>query len=481
MLDEEVIIKTPKHTGERFLIINVVLMLGVSALFFGGTAEFGLGLIIAMGILAPINIIVFKSVWIDAPAHTGKFYLLFLSPYLAALVITILGLFEPSVHEVVLNARTYYSLDMSLASLLTSASPNALVPISQELCTISIVGCALSIYFVTDSRYIVRTVLMYCGLIAVFFALIGGVYDIFRSLNDIAQLPIFGAHSFSTFPDKFHWTAFAIVWMGGFLAMGAYTGQRYKIKHYIYSLRFICIAGAAVLFASAYYCGTPMQRSAACGIFGASMALWAIDTLPTLKNLNRHFMQRSWSAPKKRFIRGGLPMYVYSAISAAMLWVCFSTLATSVQNPAEKFLSNAEDAYSISVYERKALLVNSVDIASKKTVFGWGTASYPMVFAFNQGSDFGDSPWLSPRSDLLKKIIENGIVGLVLSLITPLTLLIIWLVRFDFSFSSAIMLATAAVCTLFGVLDFPFESPAVYLSVWVLMMSAFSWDRAETR
>ena len=81
MLDEEVIVKDAKNGSERMLILNVILMVLVPAVLFGGNTDLATGLFVALGILAPLNVINYKRIWIDAPNGTIPFYFLSLLPF----------------------------------------------------------------------------------------------------------------------------------------------------------------------------------------------------------------------------------------------------------------------------------------------------------------------------------------------------------------------------------------------------------------
>lgn len=481
MLDEEVVLKTPKHASERLLIINVALLAGISALFFGGTSEFGMGMLVAAGILAPINMIIYKSVWIDAPRHVNFFYTLALFPYIVSFAITVAGLCSPAVEEIIIDSYTYYSMIEENSSIITSAMPEILEPILSDLCTLSIVACALSIYFITDSRYIIRHILILCGLIAVFFALAGFIMDFIRSQNDALAMPFLGMSSFALFPDKFHWTAYATVWLGALMAMSIYTNQTFTLKHYLFSLRFICLLCAGILIGSIVYAGTPIQKVEALLVMGVGFVFLVIDTFPSIENLNRHYPQKSWRPFKKRYIRGGMPSYVYGILSIICLTFGAVFFADSISNPKERLLVDSSDKYSMGLDQRESLILSGKELIKDRYLFGWGTSSYRVLTGFSQDGDFGDTPWLSPRSDLLQKIIENGFVGVALYLITPAIFFLIWLFRRDFSLSGFLMLLTAFVVASTAIIDYPFQSPAVLLGVWVLMMSAFRWDNAEVR
>ena len=479
MLDEEVVIKAPKHASERLLIVNVVLLVCASAFFFGGTSELGMGILIAAGILAPINMIVYKSVWIDAPPNVNFLYTLALFPYIVSFALMVAGLCSPAIESLIIGSNTYYSLITENFSPIVSATPDILIPILAELCTLSIVACALSLYFLTDSRYIIRYILILCGLFAVALALAGFLMDFIRNQNSALSIPFLGSASFSTFPDKFHWASYATIWAGAFMAMSIYTNQTFTFRHFFYSLRFVCILCAGVLLASILCTATPIQAVSALAIAGVGFAFLAVDTLPTIGNLNRHYTQRSWKPFKKRFIRGGTPMYAYTVLSLICLVSAGMMFADSYADPEERLLVNSKDPYSMNLAQRESLVVNGMNLIKDRYLFGWGTSSYTALTAFMQDSDFGDDPWLSPKSDLLQKIIENGIAGLVLHMLTPLMFLLLWLFRRRFSLPGTLMLLTVLCVAATGIIDFPFQSPAVMLGIWVLMMSAFRWDNAK--
>ena len=172
-------------------------------------------------------------------------------------------------------------------------------------------------------------------------------------------------------------------------------------------------------------------------------------------------------------------MYAYTVLSLICLVSAGMMFADSYADPEERLLVNSKDPYSMNLAQRESLVVNGMNLIKDRYLFGWGTSSYTALTAFMQDSDFGDDPWLSPKSDLLQKIIENGIAGLVLHMLTPLMFLLLWLFRRRFSLPGTLMLLTVLCVAATGIIDFPFQSPAVMLGIWVLMMSAFRWDNAK--
>ncbi len=482
MLDEEVIIKTPKHSCEIYLISNILIMLATAAFLFGGSAHFSEALLITMGIIAPINVLIYKHVWLDAKPLTTTKYALLLSPYLIVLLLTIFSFFNPLITEEIFGSSTYFSLNNLNSALPATAAYDMLVAILSDLTTISVVACALSIYFITDSRFILRTIFFWSAIIVAVLSLLGFVFIfVYDFFNVNLHFEILGPRSFATFPDKFHWSSFATIWLGATLAISLYSSQNFNFNNFIFSFRFMVLALAAVIFASAIYTATPMQMLSIYGLCCLGFMLLALDVRPTELNLTRHEPNRSWHSKKKRFTRGIAPMFLYGIIALVMFVMAAKTLNDSLFDPEERMLCDSTDKYSITYKERIELFNNSYKVAAERPLFGWGTSSYPVVMAFKQDSSMGYSPWLSPRSDLLKIIIENGVVGLFLVALTPMIFFLFWVLRCSISKSGLLMFVTCTMILLQSVLDYPFQSPAVLLSFWILFVGMFKWENAKVR
>jgi len=482
MLDEEVIIKNTKHGSERLLIGNVLLMFALPAIFFGGSSDFITGIFIALGIVAPINVFIYKRMWIDADPHTLRYYLLAVSPYVASLIITLIGLSSPTISTVNIGSREYFSLAKDNSDLISSAAGGFLPAVIPDLTTLACAACALSIYFVTDSRYILRRLLFFCSLIAAGIAVVGFFYEAIISVKGFENLPTFGSGSFFTFPDKSWWAAFALIWLGAALTVALYSAQRFRIFTFAYSLRFFALAVALVLFLSIIYCGTPLEKILAMAVAGFACVLLTIDTVPTHNNMSRH-----WTSRYARNMRNAftsivvVPSICYAVLAATLLSISVFIFIDSANNKDEMLVVDSSNENSMTISQRRALLIDSVDIVELKPLFGWGSSSFPNVFSFYQSSDLGDMAWDTPHSELIQKIIENGIVGLLLAIITPLVFFIKWLLKFDFSTSGLVLLATIGAFMILVITDCPLHCTAAEMSFWIILISLFKWDNAEIR
>ena len=56
MLDEEVLLKTNRNAGETMSVFYAVAAVCIPAFMLGGDSSWGVGTLIALGILAPINL-----------------------------------------------------------------------------------------------------------------------------------------------------------------------------------------------------------------------------------------------------------------------------------------------------------------------------------------------------------------------------------------------------------------------------------------
>lgn len=482
MLDEEVVNKEARHGNERLLIVNAVSMFAIPAVFFGGASDFITGLFIALGILAPINVFVYSRSWLDASPHTWLRFLLALSPYIITLGLTIAGLGHPALENIQIGSREYLNLINDCGSSIISAAPGIVSALTPDLITIGCVACGLSIYFITESRNIVRRIIFYCALIAASIAAVGLIYESILSVMGFENMPSFGEGGFFTYPFASWWAALAILWMGGALTVAVYSAQRFRLSTFFYSLRFLSLLAALVLFLSVLYCGTPAERALAAALAAFACSVLFIDTVPTGKNLSRHWTSKYSRRRKNNFMSTAVipcAMYLVAALISAA--ACVSTFIESVNDGDEMLIVNSDSRSCATLAERQALIADSIDIIELKPAFGWGTGSFPNVFAFYQSSDLGDCAWDSPHSEPVKKLVENGLVGLVLSVITPLAFFILWISRFDFSASGMVLFFTLACFSVLTVIDCPFQCIAVQASFWILMMSLFKWDCAKIR
>lgn len=481
MLDEDVVLKTMKNGNERLLLANVLLMVGVTSLIIAGDTQLAAGVLLGLGIIAPINMFSFKRNWVDASPFVGTHYFLILLPFFASLILTLFGLLNPAVREVYAGGREYFELVQRPELLISAAfaSADAILP---ELETLACVACAASIFLITDSRYTIRKIILYSAAIASVFALFGIIYTLLSTIDTFSYLPPANANSFSTFPDTSQWSAFAIIWTGGALAMAIYTSQRFRIATFVKSLRCALLLIASICFASVMMVGTPLEKTIIMSIALLAFSILVIDTIPTESNLRRHYgSSRALRAAKERGWLNALPCFSYVLFSITLAFGIFVVVNSSWNNPNEMMIVDSENPKMTTLHERQNILADTRKMIEERPYFGWGTGSFREAFAFFQGADLGTISWSSPKSDLLQKLAENGIVGLAISASMPLALLLAWIVRRSFSTSGMVIALTCLSVLVLAVFSNPFHCLSVQMSFWALLMSLFRWDNAVVK
>ena len=479
MLDEEVIVKDAKNGSERMLILNVILMVLVPAVLFGGNTDLATGLFVALGILAPLNVINYKRIWIDAPNGTIPFYFLSLLPFIISFVITLIGIFNNVLIPSEIGTKGFFTLNTENSASIISAADSVLSALTTELVSLSAIACALSLFFITDSRYIIRRIFFFCVVGATILAIFGFTYDAIKMIPKFI-LPSFGDDAFATFTDASQWSAFAILWIGGAMTISAYSAQRYRILTFLYSLKFISLLSAMILLISVLCVGTPIEKVFALAITAISYAIICADTIPTKDNLERHWTSKYVHSKYKK-LKLSIAPTAYAVISIVSLISAVYIGLGSYNNPNEKLLTSEHQAERITLLERTNILEDVKPLLEQRAEFGWGSGSFINVFSFYQGTDLGNAPFPSPESDLLHKLVENGYIGFALAIITPLVFFIRWLVKRTFSKSGIILFITSILLSILAIFDNPMQSLAVLQSFWVILIGAFKWDDCEVK
>lgn len=474
MLDEEVIKRNTQNISERILIANVLVMVLLSALLGGGNSESCSGLLIAFGIVAPVNVAIFRRVWPDAPRRLYLKYVLSISPYLALLAIAIAGVCNPCVEMASWGGVSAFRLlDNYSSAAITSAADSAESALFPAFETLAIAASALSVYFICGSRYILRRILSYCVMGAALLALLGLLLELSLSLENVNNVLRMRQDGFSTFSSSSEWSVFAMIWMGAAFACALYSSSYRRLSAFVLSFRFLMLACACVLFFTALLTGTPLERIFACSIFALGAFLFAVSALPEFGDIRRKLKSGEFGAIAAKFASPA----AYFALAAFAVILIFAFFDKSVSNPDEKLIVSENSP--ITLRQKALVFEDSMKLIRERPVFGWGSGSFPTAFAFVQGSDTGASSWSSPTSDLLKKLVEDGFAGLALALLTPLALFLRQLARFDFGLSSVVMLGTICCVLLVSIVASPFESSCVYASFWFFLAGFFTWNRSD--
>lgn len=475
MLDEEVILKTSRNSGETMAMFSAAAAVCLTALLFGGDSDLGVGALIALGILAPISLYHGVMHWQTARRGAAWKFPVLLLPNFAALAIAAAGTCRPVIEWVWIGGREWARFADNPQWAVVSGALNPVYPITSELAALSAAACGLSLYFVATSKFVLRRVFVVCSSAAFIFAVLGFALAAASAFSDGGEIG-FGSGGFSLFPDADSWSAYAILWQGGALAAAVHSAQRFSLWPALFSWRFLGLAGSVVLWASAVFRGAPVEAALSSVVEAAGIFALAADSVPTKSNLKKYRIGRIRGGISVK-VREWVPFAAYAAAGAAALFFAadkcgdcagLSTLSFDPSSPG------VPAAAQVAALEADARAMGSV-----RPVFGWGEASFPTVFSYFQGSDLGTAPWQSPKSDLERCVIENGRAGLALALLTPALFLFAWILRRRISLSSAVLGLSVASVAFLGCVRTPFESVAVMASFSVLMYAFFGWDSSE--
>lgn len=475
MLDEEVLLKTSRNSGETMAMFPAVAAVCLTALLFGGDSDLGVGALIALGILAPISLYHGALNWQTARRGAVWKFPVLLLPNFAAIAIAAVGICRPVIGWVWIGGKEWAVFADNPQWAVVSGAFNPIYPITSELAALSAAACGLSLYFVATSKFVLRKIFVYCSIPAFFLAILGFALAAASEIAGNDEIG-FGPGGFSLFPSAASWCAYAILWQGGALAAAVYSAQRFSLWPALCSWRFWGLACSLLLWASAVFRGAPVEAALSSVVEAAGIFALAADSLPTKSNLRKYRISRIREGVSVK-VREWVPFLAYAALGAAVLFAAVGKCGEC----AELSGLSSDPASPNALTERQiAALSDDVSaMSSERPVFGWGEASFSTVFSYFQGSDLGPAPWQSPNSDLERCVIENGYAGLALVLATPALFLCAALARRRISLSSAVLGLSVAAAAFLACVRTPFESVAVMASFSVLMYAFFGWDVSE--
>lgn len=472
MLDEDVVIKTARNNNERMLIVNVLFMAFFPALFLGENYDLVVGIFAASGIIAPVNMVNYFYSWTFAPLGRVRDMLLYSLPFLASIAIAAFAAFNPSLSVIASGDFEYFELLRSGGNVPSSSCYGALAPFSAEFVSLAAFWSGLSIFMITDSRFIIRKILTWGAVSAAAITLVGAfAVLVWNYEGELSE-------NFSHTGFSPQWPSFCVIWCGAALAMSLYSVHKFRLFPFLYSQKFMCFCAAAVLAFFVFREGKTVHQTAVSLVAAAAFSILAFEVVPMKFNARKHKMLRYLTDHSKRLAKMRVPFVCYAAVAALGWWGAVSGAAKICADTSVLWNETA-GANSAGFVSKKALTEDALKMLdSEHLLFGYGTASFPNAFSFFQGSDLGISSWASPDSDLLQKLVENGVVGLVLSSATFVFLLLRWLWKRSFSRSGIVMFATLAVVLAVSAVEAQMQSVAVLAGFWVLAMSLFRWDDA---
>lgn len=474
MLDEDTILKSTRYSNEKILITNVEFAACATAIFSGGDNIFGLCIFFAMGLLALANVLYYPSNWIDAPEFSRTKYLLTALPYLALVVFSIYRITIPSVESVSIEQNSYMVLKDSFMNLESSAYADSYYAFANCFLILSAALIGISICVITQSRFVLQSMVLSCAIFVGILCGIGFFFDLFDFVFNSSLKNLFGENSFSTFKNRENFAVFSYIWAVLTCSTTLYTNQRFSFLNSIFTPRTYFLTLGAILFAASIYTADVSFKPFIFASIAIIGAIYAFDTIPTNANLKRHWDTSNFGAMPKRPIRKALfPICTYSFI--AILGVVFCFIFAGKYNLSMSEIDASQKIFLENFAKDTSTLIDT------KPLLGWGSDAFSTMLKFVQGDDIAAINWISPLTDIERWRVEFGLVGLGLIFITPAVKLLITLISNKFKLSKAglIMLSSVVLILVSSTMMTPLQNPCVVVSFMVLVFTFFAWEDAE--
>ena len=471
MLDEDVVLKFARYTNERILIVNAFLIAILPAIFNGGASMIAMCIIFSVGIIAPINVISYPIMWIDAPEHVRLKYFVAIMPVIALFAFTIYRISIPAISDLYIEGERFDFISNS--EQLSLAFTDPLAAIGGTISILSMFAVGASIYFITQSRFIVQSLVSICTAGVLVMALCG----LIAKGADFMELPpilgLFGPESFASFDSAQDWAGFAFLWSSALFAVTIYTPQRFRIRNMVQSARTLILILASLLGISAYFTASPILKIFVALQFAVVFAVYSFNVFPSEKTLKIHWKSaRKSHMPKRPLKEVVCPFAIYLTLSLLSLFAAANSYAKY-----REFEKSPEGAALAA--EKENIDADTLEAAAKRPLWGWGANSFSAVFALNQGDDIDMQKIDTPSSDLLRGRFEYGFLGMGLIFLMPLLLWLRVLIKNGFSQSGVIFLSSIILISLYASLSTPFASPSVFASFLIVFFCYLTWEKAE--
>jgi hypothetical protein len=320
-------------------------------------------------------------------------------------------------------------------------------------------------------RRVLRGFLIFLGANALVLAVVGSVQKFLA-----APGPYFGAvttrqsHFFSSFIYHNHWAAYAVL----MAAVG--TGL---------VLRYLKRAGPDGFWASPGFAGLVALFFISASIPLSLSRSGTLLLLTLLGVAGVQFLRRLVARRREEHRPAGAALAGAALVAVLALGGIYKIAEPSIRVRLAKTQEQLADMRAQgSIGSRLVLYGDTWRMARDRPWFGWGMASYPIVF-FNYntqeaGSDRLPKFYWDAHSDWLQSLAELGFVGTALLGLLGLLPLLSLRGRHLRSAIPAYLLGGCGLLLLYAWVEFPFGNPAVVISWWLCFFAAVRYARLQS-
>lgn len=463
MFEEDFQAPGAKTPTEVLVAWHLCVLIVFSSWAFGGAIYWADGFIFAIGLFAPVPFLVHLSSGFYKTTGNARRYLLASVPFWLLALVFVARAFNPSLTTAYVGEEALAAL-REAAGLLPASTlwVSAVVPFFAGA---FLYLCALNLFFVVETRFLLKRMLYIGGLSAVVLAGLGFLQQSLESTRILGFLTAPHAFFFSTFVHPSHWCGFALLWASALLGLSNYLKHRQRWRVWLFSPGFLCFAGGVLLLLSVFSVGNFVFRFAAAILAGITLVLYSLDHFRETRGVLR------WGVPAV-FLGAALALLAYSLS-------LFVETVEDVYRPVAKTATN-DPQFELGalrpIEHRLALIEDSLELAGDRPAFGWGPESFGIIQQFHQQADLPQTYYEHPRSDLMLALVEGGGFALIVwGAAAAGFLAMLGRARSVRTLTTYLVVGCALVAAI-GVIDTPFSSPALKASWWVLLAAGVRWS-----
>ncbi len=433
---------------EHYILLQLSAMGIVSAWVLGGSPFWIIGYLAAMGMLTPIIVEGHRRHGHFLIAHPIKRYCTALIPVWYLIAVYLAGLIWDPSSDVEIQGQTFVSLNPS--SMWTPCTFLLQSSWLTMLYLAAVYMAGIGLIFVALTTSLLRRLLVILSVNAVviailgFIQLYGGAQEIFWIFEPVDSF-------FSTFTHQDHFASYALIWTIAFFGLILHLRRLADAENFLEKWGILLLAACGVLACSVCVTGTPLHRT----LLGIALG-WCIISEATF----------SASTGKKT----GAIMAILSGLALGGAGIVYLGYAYMQGTP----LTGLDWAIQTELWH------NAWALFLDKPLFGWGVGSYSFLSAMQGEVNLPAGAILTPHSDLLHLLVEQGLLGLVFWT-APLVYLMSRFLLSDKKRLLSAHLWVAVICTLvLALVSFPLQNPACLFSFWLLAGASDAWLRVQS-
>jgi hypothetical protein len=451
--------ETSSELGFRIHWIGLGL---IAAIGGGGTAPWSMGIVVVLGV---VGLALTGANQHTFGEKTREFFLRYLFWMLPVWLVTatfLVGRNFPPYRQVNIGPAKIWEL-VSLPAGWMPVSTSIKVAGIGVLLVAGVYATALNALLLCKSRLVFARTWAALVIGAGALAILGLVQFAGHADSLLWVIPMKNARFFASFSHPALWSAFAILWMSAGLGLLGWLASQ-RGWNWQSMDGWLILASTVLLAASIVVAGDPLHQmlGAVVGSLGSFVIAWQ-----TVKE-RRTNQRRGWGKSVPVWIIAGLLL----AAGAAFL---------AIKYPTSAWVSYEGQTADWPVHDRVVEDVRNMWLQRKW--LGWGYNSFPVVYSFFQGADQNDTYRSVARSDFWQSLAEHGIIGTLVWWIPALAIIGRLLFKRRFLKFLIAPLAGLAAIAILSVVDFPFQSPAIFFGFWLMLFSLARWvevDRDDT-